>query len=290
MLDRKGLYAYLGITFVVTYAIEGVMALSGVRFDKIPPILAQLAVAAVMWVPAMAALITMKFITREGFGIANIRFGSWKPYLATALLVPAAFFLIYGLTWLLNLGQPDWQLEDLMGLMASTGADMSQAPDPSLLLAGMLPLTLFFSPFINSLFGFGEELGWRGYLLPKLMPLGKPRAYLLLGVIWGLWHLPLLLVGFLVPDKPLWAVIAMIGLTTTLGVYINELTLHYRSSILAGWVHGVFNSQSYGIWRILFPSVNPYLGGMVGLLGWIAWLVLGLGAARYLSARQAGEK
>jgi len=243
-----------------------------------------------MWVPAMAALITMKFITREGFGIANIRFGSWKPYLATALLVPAAFFLIYGLTWLLNLGQPDWQLEDLMGLMASTGADMSQAPDPSLLLAGMLPLTLFFSPFINSLFGFGEELGWRGYLLPKLMPLGKPRAYLLLGVIWGLWHLPLLLVGFLVPDKPLWAVIAMIGLTTTLGVYINELTLHYRSSILAGWVHGVFNSQSYGIWRILFPSVNPYLGGMVGLLGWIAWLVLGLGAARYLSARQAGEK
>jgi hypothetical protein len=46
----------------------------------------------------------------------------------------------------------------------------------------------------------------------------------------------------------------MVGLTTALGVYINELTLRYRSTILAGWLHGLFNSQGYGIWRILFPT------------------------------------
>jgi membrane protease YdiL (CAAX protease family) len=35
------------------------------------------------------------------------------------------------------------------------------------------------------LFGFGEEFGWRGYLLPKLMPLGRWKAYVLVGIIWA---------------------------------------------------------------------------------------------------------
>jgi len=37
---------------------------------------------------------------------------------------------------------------------------------------------------------FGEEYGWRGYLLPKLLPLGERRASLIVGVVWGLWHFP----------------------------------------------------------------------------------------------------
>ena len=35
-----------------------------------------------------------------------------------------------------------------------------------------------------------KELGWRGYLLPKLMPLGEKKALLISGLIWGLWHAP----------------------------------------------------------------------------------------------------
>lgn len=54
----------------------------------------------------------------------------------------------------------------------------------------------------------------------------------------------------------------MSGLTTALGIYIGELNLRHRSSILAGWMHGVFNSQCYGIWRLLFSDVNPLLGGI----------------------------
>jgi membrane protease YdiL (CAAX protease family) len=185
---------------------------------------------------------------------------------------------------MLKLGGPDWHLSELMALMASSGADMSTAPSPGMVTASLFFGSLFISPFLNSVFGFGEEFGWRGYLLPKLLPLGKTRAYIILGIIWGLWHAPLIMVGFLAPGHPALGILAMIGLTTTVGLYINELTLRYRSSILAGWIHGVFNSQSYGIWRLLFLPINPLIGGLYGLVGFAVWLVLGLLTIRFVNA------
>lgn len=284
LIDRKGTFSFLGITFILTYTIEGILILSGFRITGIPTLYGQFIVAGVMWVPALATVITIRFITHEGFAITNLRFGSWKPYLATWVIIPVCFFIIYALTWLLKLGEPDWQLRELMALMASSGADMSTAPSPWMVSISLFFGSLFISPLINSVFGFGEEFGWRGYLLPKLLPLGKTRAYIVLGIIWGLWHAPLITVGFIAPEHPALGILAMIGLTTTLGLYMNELTLRYRSSILAGWIHGVFNSQSYGIWRILFPTINPLIGGLYGLVGLAVWLVLGLLTIRVVNA------
>ena len=146
-------------------------------------------------------------------------------------------------------------------------------------------ISLLVGPTINGIFGFGEEFGWRGYLLPKLLPLGKTRAYVLTGVIWGLWHAPLILVGFNYPGYPLAGVLFMCALTTVMGIFLNEMTLRHRSSILAGSIHGAINGQGYGIWRILFPSVNPLLGGLTGLVGIGVWLVVGLVMMRQTQAK-----
>jgi membrane protease YdiL (CAAX protease family) len=285
-VDWKGVSAFLLITFALTYAVEGALALSGFRWEGIPPIIGQYIIAGVMWVPTLATVLTIKFVTREGFGITQLRFGRLKPYLSAALIIPLIFAITYGLTWLLGLGQPDWKLDSFMGLLASQGADLSTAPPASTLLAVLFVTSLIVGPTINGLFGFGEEFGWRGYLLPKLLPLGKAKAYLILGTIWGLWHAPLILTGFNYPGYPVLGVIWMCLLTTTLGIFINEMTLRYKSSILAGSIHGAFNGQAYGIWRILFPSVNPLLGGMTGLVGIAVLLALGLWTAR--GSRQGG--
>lgn len=286
-VDWRGVSAFLAITFVVTYAIELALIASGFRVTDVPAVAGQLVIALVMWVPGLATVLTIRFVTREGFGVTMLRVGAWRPYVATAVLVPAVFLLIYGLTWALLGAQPDWALRDLTDTMRAAGADTTGMPPPALLLAVLLLASLFAAPLVNSLFAFGEEFGWRGYLLPKLMPLGKPRAYTLLGVVWGLWHAPLILVGFNYPGWPLLGTVAMIGLTTTLGVFINEMTLHYRSSVLAGWIHGVFNAQGYGIWRVLFPGVNPLIGGITGVVGMAVWLVVGLATARILRSLRA---
>lgn len=49
---------------------------------------------------------------------------------------------------------------------------------------------------INGLFAFGEEYGWRGVLMDELRPLGTARANVLTGILWGLWHAPIILLGF----------------------------------------------------------------------------------------------
>ncbi|MEW6716372.1 MAG: CPBP family intramembrane glutamic endopeptidase [Chloroflexota bacterium] len=276
-LDSKGIFSFLSITFVVTYAIEGGLILNGFRVTQLPDSYGQLIVAAVMWVPAVATILTIKLITREGFAIVNFRIGSWKPYLTSGLLVPTCFIFIYGLTWLLGLGQPDWELEQFLSTIRSiSGTDLPLVPSPALVLPVLFVVTLVITPFINGLFGFGEELGWRGYLLPKLMVLGKLKAYLLLGIVWGLWHLPLILIGFTYPGQPILGTLAFIALTITFGIYLNELTLSHRSSLLAGWVHGVFNSQKLGVWALIFPSINPLTGGFAGIIGIMVWLSLGL--------------
>lgn len=285
-LDRKGIGSFIAITFGLTWLIEFALISTGFRMTAMPPIMGQLVIAAVMWVPALATILTVKFVTGEGFAITNLRFGSWKPYLVTALLIPSAFVLIYGLTWLLGFGVPDWALVNFKNTLSQAGADLATFPSASQVLPGIFLATLLVSPFINSIFAFGEEFGWRGYLLPKLMPMGKTKAYLVLGIIWGLWHAPLILVGFNYPGYPILGIVMMMLFTTTMGIIINEYTLAYRSSILAGWMHGVINSQGYGVWRILFADSNPVLGGIAGLVGAVVWLVLGIVMMRRFRVRR----
>ncbi|MCK4977582.1 MAG: hypothetical protein KAS36_11685 [Anaerolineales bacterium] len=76
MIDRRGTLSFLVITFILTYAIEGALIISGFRIIGILPIYGQLIIAGVMWIPTLATVITIKFITHEGFAITNLRFGS----------------------------------------------------------------------------------------------------------------------------------------------------------------------------------------------------------------------
>jgi hypothetical protein len=296
-IDRKGVLSFLLLTFGITFAYEGCLIGSGINnmnfglapHGPIPPVYVAALVGLAMWIPTISTVIVVKFVTKEGFGITNLRLGTLRPYAVSALVIPAGFAAIYTLTWLAGLATPDWQLRTLRSITAARGFDTSNIPDSYILLPGVFFASLALGPIINGIFGFGEEFGWRGYLLPKLMPLGKWKAYLLVGVIWGFWHGPLILVGFNYPGYPILGVFAMIGLTTTSGFYINEMTVRHRSSILAGWIHGAFNGQFYGVWRILFPNVHPLLGGVTGLIGMMVWATLGLAVVRKAEVRPDRE-
>ncbi len=289
MIDRKGIISFLLITFGITYLMEGILILSGFRVTLIPAVIGQYTMLIAMWVPALATFITTRYITKEKISTTLLSFGpSWKPYLVTALIIPAVFIITYLLTWALGLGKPDWQLTSFFELIASSGVDMSTAPSPSLILPLLFIISLFAAPFLNSIAAFGEEWGWRGYLLPRLMPLGKWKAYLIVGVVWGLWHAPMIAVGFNYPGTPILGILMMVLLTTALGIFVNEMTLHYQSAILAGWIHGVFNSQAYGIWRmLLFAGTNPVLGGITGLVGIVIMAITGFATMLWLKRAES---
>lgn len=270
---------FLALTFALTWVFEIYLIRNGLTFREIMDMATTLKVMAAMWIPGLCALVVHGLVEQRPLRELGLRFGSWNAYALALALIPLAYCAIYGLTWLAGLGQPDWQLKQL----ADLGSEQYEVISTIYLSA--LPASIFLSPFINFIPALGEELGWRGFLLPRLMRYGKLRAYLLLGLVWGLWHAPLIWVGFNYPDHPLLGMLMMVLGCTAFGALFNELTLKYRSVFLAAFLHAALNSQAYGIWYLLFPGVDPILGGDTGLTGLVVWSLLALAAVRIYRAR-----
>nr|WP_287410574.1 CPBP family intramembrane metalloprotease [Pseudodesulfovibrio sp.] len=271
-LQIKPLLLFIALTFGATWAVEFFLISKGMRFDSLTGMSSPaLWLMAVMWIPGASALLVTAFVEKKNFvdlrDSLRLRLGtSLGAYFLTILLVPTLFAGIYLLSWGLGFGDFNPQIPGV-----ETGETNLES-----VLQVMLPMSIVLGPFINLIFGLGEEIGWRGFMLPRLMPLGKPLAYSLLGILWGIWHAPLILAGFNYPGYPVGGIVMMCILCFAFGLFLNEMTLHYDSSILAGFIHGAVNAQGYGVWLLLFPDVHPLLGGSVGLTGIIVWLITGL--------------
>jgi membrane protease YdiL (CAAX protease family) len=86
-----------------------------------------------------------------------------------------------------------------------------------------------------SVAALGEEGGWRGYMMPKLINImGRGKALLLGGIIWGLWHAPLTCIGHNFgtdyPGFPFVGIIKMCIFCTLMGIILTFLTYPILSS------------------------------------------------------------
>ncbi|MBI5325445.1 MAG: hypothetical protein HZB41_09280, partial [Ignavibacteriae bacterium] len=158
-LKSKPVIFFLGFTFVVTYAIEFGLILAGFRIKGIPQIFGQYIVAAVMWVPALGAFLTIKFISKEPVTVLKLRLGKIKPYLILWLEIPLLTALIYFVSWQLGFVKLDLEMKDFMKLLSSYGMN-TKLPFPPIYMSLILFfVSLFISPWMNSFFGVGEEIG-----------------------------------------------------------------------------------------------------------------------------------
>ena len=135
-------------------------------------------------------------------------------------------------------------------------------------LAAMAPLSLL-GIFVYVFFlggALGEEPGWRGFALPRLQSLHGPLlGSLILGPLWGLWHLPL----FFTPWNELTAlnVVGYILTTTCLAIMYTWVFNNTKGSVLmAILIHASFNASVTGIVAPLFPAPIIYVYGMLILL------------------------
>jgi membrane protease YdiL (CAAX protease family) len=130
----------------------------------------------------------------------------------------------------------------------------------------------------------GEELGWRGYALPRLLEKRSAvTASLILGVLWGLWHLP----TFLVPGTPQYGLplTAFVLLTIEYSILMTWVFLHTLGSVLiATLFHGAIN-LSQGIFLGGMDGAGRYwlLSIVYGVAALIAAVALGLQASKRAS-------
>jgi membrane protease YdiL (CAAX protease family) len=221
----------------------------------------------VMFMPLLGVLLMLLVVTRDGYsargwaglGLHRPGFRGW----GLALLMPLFILLpSYGIVWSLGIGT--------LRLPAEGGSLVF-----NLLIDGLL---------FSTIFALGEEIGWRGYLLPRLLSLGPIRAMLLSGFLHGIWHFPMI---FLTPayhseGNRLIVIPLFVLLFTVGGILYGYLRLTTNSLWPVALFHGAWNT----VWGVLTtvtvassPLANEYLGGESGLVtvliagGVSAWLL-----------------
>ena len=272
-MERKSLAWFLGITFLISWPLF----LAPLLFGDMEPVNQQLMTqglwAVAMWGPGIAAIITTVFIAKQPF--KNLRLDTLGPkrFYLWAWLLPIGLTIIGGLfTLLFGIAKLDLNFTMIREAMASAAGGNSVPAE--LIVAIQILLALTLAPFINVLFALGEELGWRGFLLPHLMPFGQWKAILIGGIIWGVWHAPVIAQGLNYPGYPILGIFMMIVFCILLGTIFSWLYLNTKSPWVAALAHGSINAVA-GLPVLFFqPGFNMALGGTIATP--VAWLGMGL--------------
>lgn len=121
---------------------------------------------------------------------------------------------------------------------------------------------------INAVAGFGEELGWRGFLQREFSYLGFWKSSIIIGFIWGIWYAPIILQGHNYLQHPKVGVFMMVAVCILLAPLFSYIRLKARSVIAAAIIHGSLNA-TYGIPLIVIKGGNDLTVGVTGLAGFI---------------------
>ncbi len=242
------------------------------------PVLREGAPMLTMFTPAAAVILMMLVFTREGrsrrgwisLGLGNAGWRGWPlAILAPIVLLGASYAILWATPY------ADYQ------------ALADPRPLPALVVRSLIGL------LIGVVLAFGEEIGWRGYMLPRLVSFGAVPAMLIVGFLHGVWHMPLI---FLTPyyhaEGNLMIVVPLFLVTLSLGgMFFGYLRIVTGSVWPVAIAHAVHND----VWESLArrttgpsPEMIEYLGGESGVIeiaglavlaAALAWLLRGRGAA-----------
>jgi membrane protease YdiL (CAAX protease family) len=148
---------------------------------------------------------------------------------------------------------------------------------------------------LNGVLAFGEEVGWRGFLLPALRPLGDWPAVLITGVVWGVWHSPIILLGYNFDRPDVFGVLLMIVGATAVGTILGWLRIWSGSVWPAVLGHGALNAAG-GLVLLVSSAKYPPDLALAGPLGVGTWIVAAvfativLASTRRIRVRARGER
>lgn len=278
-----GLLVFLAVAFGLSWPVQIALALGTSAWGSaIGPVSLFVAAFALMWPPAIGAYLARR-VERSGFEDAGLR---WPPgpYILIAWFGPA------GLTFLstmvgLAVYPLDVELSTFRALLARAGQPLPVSAE--MLLLAQVAAALTVAVPLNSLFAFGEEFGWRGYLLPRLMArFGSWPGLWMHGAIWGLWHAPLVvLASYNYPGHPVPNGLGALEFTVfcvLLGAAFAWLRLASGSILPPTIAHGALNAIG-GLPLLLLRGADAAVAGP--LWSPVGWGVLGLAVALLFAIR-----
>ena len=284
-IELRRIVIFLAFTFVVTYSWTifliwpRVLGRDASTFTHNETVVNSLLTAVMMFFPAIGVLFT-RLVTHEGFKNSMLRLdlrGNVRYYLV-ACLGPMAFTLLGAMAYYICFPS-DFSFAEFNGMNAVKAT-----------MLAMAIVLMLLSPFLNLIPAFGEEWGWRGYLLPKMAERMKflPAA-LLTGLIWGVWHAPIIVTGHNYGvgywGYPWFGIVAMCIFCIVVGVFLSYIALRTNSCWPAALAHGAINGTA--VLGMLFYNcledlenpnlelVNSFIGPLpVGIIGGSAYIAV----------------
>lgn len=250
--DVKNLSIYLALSFGMTWLIFFAAIINGFRWDG-NNLDMESFVALGMLMPLIAHVFT-RMITREGFQLTgedsmmlgiDLKNKKWIIYLF-AIFIPYIY-------------------QELGNVLLILVAPKSFSSNTANLLLFqnkpyLIPFIAISGAVVASFAALGEEVGWRGYMMPKLIKImGLNKAIVVGGIIWGLWHAPLTCIGHNFgteyPGFPCVGILLMCCFCIFVGSILTFVTVKTKSIWPATFLHAVNNSPSTILDKMLDTDV-----------------------------------
>ena len=231
-----------------------------------------------MWTPGLAATVANCIFFREHrepFSLKKLfAYGGFRKcrlrYILLGCLLPLIYLLIPYMVY--------WRLYP---------ENFAYRGDSALLILRDILPVMVMGTFLSMLSALGEEIGWRGFMVPALYErLGLNRTLLISSLFWCCWHLPLLIAGGYMPGTPLWYQLpAFVLCIFPVGVMAGLLSLKSGSVWPAAFLHAAHNNYDQAVFDVITAGSNKmYFVSETGTLTILCTWVLA--AVMYLSVRE----
>jgi hypothetical protein len=299
-MEKKGVLVFLAVTFGLGYALQIGLLAAGLISLAEPSLVQNVVAALVLFVPALGVLIATQAAPNAGPALPP----TWPVPTGAALRLSLLALVGFGASYALSAVMGWNEAQAGMGTLVNQLDEFSkqfQLPPLTDQVRAMIPvvaltagplLSLALGATVFAALAWGGEIGWRGYLLPRLAPLGWLPAHLIVGLLWAAWFLPLIVSWHgSVTDPALYAFVArFLVFGAVFGVVAGEVMRASQHLGLVAIFVGGFAAQLFGIWEFLFQFSTPPWTGPFGIVAIACWALIAAVAGPIARVRASAPK
>lgn len=284
MFSNNKIKYFIIITFAISLAAVAFIKLFNLSYGSFGFTLITL--FGLMWAPAVASFWVKKIIYKEPLSDYGLQFKEfdfkWLIFSAigTIFFVLSILFIVYlmgNIFQVSQFGYVDFSTEGLYQAIYEMAGEnkinIDTLPHPFILLLLGTAGGAVAGAFINLPFTFGEELGWRGLLYKELQSYGFIKSSILIGIIWGIWHAPLVLMGHNYKSASITGVLMMILFCITLSFPMAFVRVKTKNVLGPSLLHGMLNGSA-NILGLFVHNGNLLYNGPAGIAGIIVLFVV----------------
>jgi len=265
---KKQLFWFICICLSLTYALGIYMLFNGGLANPLGLL--------AMYIPALTVIGLYIFKFKKPIfkkGDLGLNFKGLKYWIIAPLTLTGLSLLSYGLSYLFAPELFD-TVENIRLALENQGFYWGN------IYIGFLAIILvngLVGSFLNIPMFLGEELGWRAFMVPRLLKLYKPQIAFLIGAaVWGLWHGVMIIMGLNYPSvHPVSGILLMIVFCIPVGIIFQYFYLKSKSVFVAALAHAGLNKSAMSMSFLLAgDSYNTLLYGPTGIIGIVIFSII----------------